>query len=87
MSSIEILGILSAVLTLSVYIANQYGKLNVNNFWYDFANFISSIGLFAYAYSLDAVPFLITNTVWGLVSGIDVAKYLLKRKGLKRRRK
>ena len=87
MASIEILGILSALLTLSVYIANQYHRLSADSVWYDFANVLASIGLFYYAYVQDVVPFMMTNIVWGGVAGIDVLKYLLKWKGLKRRRK
>jgi len=87
MDGLEIIAIASAVLTLSVYVANQYGELSVNNFWYDLANLVSSIGLFSYALSLGIIPFILTNAVWGLVSGIDVAKYLLKRKGLKKRQR
>ncbi|TSC86131.1 MAG: hypothetical protein G01um10148_637 [Parcubacteria group bacterium Gr01-1014_8] len=87
MSSIEILGIASALLTLSAFIANEYGKLKAESFWYDFINFVSGVGLFVYAYDQGVVPFMLTNSVWAAVSGIDVVKYLLGHKGLKKRRK
>ncbi len=87
MDAIEILGIACALLTLSAFVANEWGGLSANSFWYDLMNFAASVGLFVYAYNLGVIPFMLTNAVWGLVSGIDVAKYLLRRKGLKRRAK
>lgn len=77
MTNIEILGIASAFLVLSAFVANEYGNLTTESFWYDFINFISAVGLGYYAYSIGAIPFIITNAVWGLVSGIDVIKYIL----------
>lgn len=87
MNSIELLGILSALLALSAFVANEYGKLKAESFWYDFLNFISGVGLFMYAYHEGVIPFMLTNSVWALVSGIDVVKYLLGGKRLKRGRK
>jgi len=87
MNPIEILGVLSALMTLSAFVANEWGKLSAESFTYDALNFLAAIGLFTYAYHLDAVPFLLTNAVWGIVSGVDVARYLLKGSGLKRRQK
>ena len=79
MSPLELLGIGSALLTLSAFIANEYGWLSNDDFLYDFINLISGSGLFFYAYLSGVVPFMITNSVWALVSGIDVVKHLLKR--------
>jgi hypothetical protein len=87
MGIFEIVGICSAVMTLTAFVANEYGVLSADSITYDLLNFLSSIGLLAYAIHTGVVPFVLTNTVWGLVSGIDVAKYLLRPKGLKRRRK
>ena len=78
MDLIGVLGILSALLTLSAFIANEYGKLSAESFWYDFINFVSGLGLFIYAFHEGVIPFMLTNSVWALVSGIDVAKYLLR---------
>lgn len=78
MEPIEILGVASAGLLLVSFIANEWGKLSSESIWYDLLNCISAIGLFAYAYHLGAVPFMVTNGVWGLVSGIDVLKDLLR---------
>jgi len=87
MDSIEILGILSAGLILLVFIALEYGETNTESVWFDLANLLGGAGLFIYAYVQGVVPFMLTNGVWAIVSGIDVARYLLKRKGLKKRRR
>ena len=84
MSPIEILGIVSALVTLAAFVANEMGYLTTEDFSYDFLNMISSMGLFAYAYSTGVVPFMLTNSVWFLVSATDVVRYLFRKK--KRRR-
>ena len=81
MDPIEILGIASALLALFAFVGNQYHKLKDTSFTYDFINMISGIGLFIYAYLVGALPFMITNSVWAVVSGIDVVKYLVKKGG------
>ena len=85
MSGIEMLGIASALLTLFAFVANEMGYLTTEDFAYDFMNMISSMGLFAYAYSAGVVPFMLTNSVWFLVSASDVVRYVFRKK--KRRRK
>ena len=87
MDSMEILGIASALLALYAFVANEYGALKADNFWYDFINIVSGIGLFIYAYYQGVIPFMLTNSVWALVSGIDVVKYLQRKGGLKKRGK
>ena len=77
MNLFGLLGILSALLTLSAFIANEYGKLSADSIWYDTINFVSGLGLFIYAYHEGVLPFMLTNGVWALVSGIDVGRYLL----------
>lgn len=78
MDPIELLGIASAALLLFAFVANEWGKLSSESVWYDLFNFLSACGLFIYAYHLGAVPFMVTNAVWGLVSGADVVKDLLR---------
>lgn len=80
MESIEILGIASAALLLFAFVANEWGKLSSESIWYDLFNFLSALGLFVYAYHLEALPFMVTNAVWGLVSGADVVKDVLRLK-------
>lgn len=84
MDSLEILGILSAFMALAAFVANEYGKLTNESFLYDLLNLFAGTGLVTYAISIGAVPFIITNSVWALVSGIDVVKYLAN--GKRRRR-
>ena len=79
MNPLEIIGIVSALLTLSAFIMNQYGILQNDDIRYDMMNMISGIGLVIYAVSIHGVPFILTNTVWAIVSGIDVGRYFLKR--------
>jgi hypothetical protein len=87
MTPSEILGILSATLLLGTFIANEWGGLSSESIWYDLFNLVASIGLFVYAYHLGAVPFMVTNGVWGLVSLVDVIKDMRRGSGLKRGRK
>ena len=75
MEPIEIVGIVSAVLTLTAFVGNEYGKLDVESVWYDGLNFIASMGLLLYAAHLGSLPFMAINTVWALVAGFDVVKY------------
>ena len=88
MSGIEILGIVSALVTLAAFVANELGYLTTEDFAYDFMNMISSMGLFTYAYSTGVVPFMLTNSVWFLVSASDVFRYLFfsRKHGCRKRR-
>lgn len=79
MNPMEILGILSALLALVAFVGNQYGKLTNDSIWYDSLNMFSGIGLVIYALSIHGIPFILTNSVWALVSGIDVVRYFLGR--------
>lgn len=74
MDFVELAAIIASVTALSVFILNQYGKLSQDNFWYDFLFFISSLVLLFYAYTLHAIPFMITNALWSAVSFIDVLR-------------
>jgi len=78
MNTLEILGISCAALALVAFVANQYHFWESDSFWYDFLNFISAAGLLYYAVKTGAIPFIITNTAWGLISGIDVVRYFFR---------
>lgn len=85
----ELLGIGAALLALIGFVCNQYHLVDTDNIWYDSINLLSGFGLFMYAYSIDSLPFMLTNTVWMVVSGLDVIRYILgyrPRKRLRRRR-
>ena len=83
MEILDILGIVCALVALGVFIGNQYNYLKNDGFWYDALNFVSALGLAYYAYETGATPFLLTNTVWAVISGLDVAKHPL---GIKKKR-
>jgi hypothetical protein len=71
-----IIGITGATIVLIAFILNQLGKLSSDSVVYDAANFVASVLLFMYSLETMAVPFLITNTVWGLFSLWGVLQYL-----------
>jgi len=77
---LEIVGICSALVTLSCFILNQYKKVSIDDVRYDLANGLAALGLVSYAFSIHAIPFILTNTVWALVSLSDVARYVWNRK-------
>ncbi len=85
MDPLEILGIASALVVLFAFVGNEYGKFNADSFTYDLLNFVGAVGLFFYAYSTGVMPFMITNGVWAVVSGVDVWRYLSKKKTRKKR--
>lgn len=81
MTGLELFGVVCAVAALIAFVGNQYNFLPSDGIPYDLLNCLSALGLLYYAYETNAVPFIITNSVWALVSGIDVIKDLLKRSG------
>ena len=74
-----VIGVLGAALALVAFVGNEFGWISAESFTYDLVNLISAIGLLFYAYQTNAIPFMITNAVWALVSGIDVGKYVMKK--------
>lgn len=71
-------------MTLSAFVANEWGNLSAESIAYDLTNLLASIGLLIYAVHAGAIPFILTNAVWAFVSGIDVVRFLLKRKSAKK---
>ena len=78
MTPLEILGIASAILALAAFVGNEWKALSADSIWYDALNFVSALGLFYFAYRSNVLPFMITNSVWGIVSGIDVVRDLMR---------
>lgn len=74
------MGLVGSVLALIAFYLNQSGKLSVKSFTYDSLNAVSAFLLFIYAYTQEAWPFVLTNTVWFLVSFKDVVTAIQKRK-------
>lgn len=79
MDPLEVLGIGSAFMVLYAFVANEYGTLSVRSLTYDLLNFFGAAGLFLYAFQTGVVPFMVTNSVWACVSGLDVFKHVRRR--------
>ncbi len=69
------IGSLGAAIILAAFIALQLHYITDEDVRYDAANVVGSVFLVWYAYMGGSWPFLILNTVWGLVSLRDVARY------------
>lgn len=72
-----LIGSLGAALVLIAFILNQFHVWKDTDFKYDFLNFVGSVFLIIYAILLKSYPFLILNTIWGLVSLKDVIKRIV----------
>lgn len=72
-----IIGTLGAAIILIAFLLSQFKIWNQDNVWYDLLNFVGSLLLVVYAVLLKSYPFLILNTIWGLVSLKDVVKWLV----------
>lgn len=79
MDLLIIIGVVGALLALAAFVGNELEWVSAKSFAYDLVNFVSALMLLYYAFTTRAYPFVLTNSVWALVSGIDVFKYLLKR--------
>lgn len=79
MDLLLVVGVVGALLALAAFVGNEFGWVSADSFVYDLVNFVSALMLLYYALTTRAYPFMITNSVWALVSGVDVFKYLLQR--------
>lgn len=80
MDLLTIFGLVMAGIALAAFIGIQYQFLRADGLWYDALNFVSALGLCYFAWKTDALPFVVTNGVWALVSGIDVVRAALGKK-------
>ena len=69
-------GIIGAAIILLAFLLNQVGKWSSETLSYDIANAIGAGFLIYYAYTLESWPFVALNTVWFLMSAIDVVRAL-----------
>jgi len=76
---IEIIGTIGAVIILYTFVMNQFGKLSADGFWYDFLNLLGSGALLYYAATLGALPFIIINGIWAILSLKDVLAHIFKK--------
>jgi hypothetical protein len=73
-----VIGSIGAGLILVAFIALQLHYVSDEDVRYDAANALGSVFLVYYAYMGGVWPFVILNTVWGLVSLRDVISYYRK---------
>ena len=67
-----LLGSIGATLSLAAFMLNQIDRLTNDSIVYDLMNAFAGLLLFIYALILGAIPFMIINAVWGIVSFRDV---------------
>lgn len=67
----------SFLLLLSFFM-EQTRRWKNNDIKYDTVNFFGAVMLVIYAYSGDAYPFLVLNSVWAIISLRDIIKYFKK---------
>lgn len=82
-----VMGLVGSVLALIAFYLNQTDKLSNKSLWYDGLNAGSAFLLVIYAFTEAAWPFVLTNTVWFLVSFKDVVSTMLKGSTGKKKRK
>ena len=79
-------GLLGMILILVAFFLSQNHKLSTDSLTYDLLNFTGSVFLVIYGVTGKAWPFVILNTVWGLVSLRDVILDLMPKKPLRLRK-
>lgn len=72
MDIILIIGIFGSIVTLVAFILNQINKWSSERRSYDAANFIGAALLLIYAISTKSYPFILTNSIWALLSLKDL---------------
>ena len=72
----NIIGIIGGAIVLIAFLLENSKKITNEALVYDFLNCLGSALLVWYALLLGSIPFAIINIVWGVVSLIDVFKYL-----------
>ena len=77
---LEIIGIIGALIILYAFVMNQLSKISIDDFQFDFLNFLGSALLVWYAIEINAIPFMIINGIWGLLSLKDLTLWLFKKR-------
>lgn len=67
-------GIIGGTMVLVAYLAELFEHVSPENKWFLLANLAGSIFLFAYAFMLNSIVFMITNSVWALGSAYELWK-------------
>jgi hypothetical protein len=68
MDSTTLIGVSGAAVILIAFLLSQFHKWENSYLIYEFFNFVGSALLVTYAVLLSSYPFMVLNTVWGLVS-------------------
>ncbi|MBI4992441.1 MAG: hypothetical protein HZB99_04455 [Candidatus Harrisonbacteria bacterium] len=74
-----LVGTTGAIFILIAFIFNQTHRWKDDDVIYDLFNLIGGLLLVTYAFLLKTYPFLILNSVWALVSLMDVFQDLYKK--------
>lgn len=69
-----IIGIIGSLVTLYAFIMVQIEKWTAKSKLFDLFNFLGAVFLLFYALDTKSIPFILTNTVWGLFSLKDLIK-------------
>lgn len=69
---------LGSCLLLLSFFMEQTHRWKDSDIKYDTVNFCGAVLLVVYAYSGDAYPFLVLNSVWAIISLRDIIKYFKK---------
>lgn len=72
------LWIFGSFLLLLSFFMEQTHRWKESDITYDTVNFFGAVLLVIYAYSGDAYPFVILNSVWAIISLRDIIHYLKK---------
>lgn len=73
-----ILGIVGAIFILVAFILEQKKIWNSEMLRYDLVNFIGSAVLIVYGILIKGYPFVVLNSVWALVSLLDMVTDILR---------
>lgn len=74
-----LVGFTGSLLVLSAFFLNQTSRLTVQSPVYDWMNVLGALCLVVYAFHASVWPFVLTNSVWFLVSFRDVTVSFFKR--------
>lgn len=75
MVSPTVFGAIGGAIVLAAYLAELFEHISAENKWFLLANVIGSSFLLYYAWLLDSIVFMITNSVWALGSAYELWRH------------